>query len=173
MLAAVVAGAGWFAVGSAPAKVVGAHSAFYEARVLEPAASFVAHKPVRVWCAASSGAWAEFATGKAAAVTHGLTVPGSAVTHLDQVVCVNLRARALGLIPASPNLGASIEVLTHESIHMRGEHDEGVTDCAAVHEMARVAVVYFKVRAGKQLRALMAAAWAWRDELASPYRTVC
>lgn len=72
-----------------------------------------------------------------------------------------------------PALAAVIAILTHEAIHLRGERDEGVTECAAMHEMPRVAVVYFHVVPGRRLRALMAAAWVgYRDE-APAYRTVC
>ena len=33
------------------------HPAFHEAKALEPAASFVAHKPTIVWCADTDRAW--------------------------------------------------------------------------------------------------------------------
>jgi hypothetical protein len=168
---AVVAVSAAFASGSAAATHTGAASGFYEARVLEPAASYVARKPVKVWCATTAAAWQRLAVDRSD--VHGLTAPGTASTHLDTTVCGNLRARLLGGGLDNPSLAPSIEVLTHESIHMRGESNEGITDCAAVHEMPRVAVVYFSVKPGAQLRALMAAAWSWRRELAPAYRTVC
>jgi hypothetical protein len=64
-------------------------------------------------------------------------------------------------------------VLTHEAIHLRGETDDGVTDCAAMHEMAGVAARFFHAPAGKGLRALMAAAWSWHRKAPAEYTTVC
>lgn len=169
-VAVVVAGAAGSALGSPLANAQGGYSGFYEARVLEPAAAFVAGKPVKVWCAKSQAVWDSYAEGR---VTHGLTTGGSSLTHLDVVTCFNARARLLGGPIFNAGLAPAIELLTHEAIHMRGERDEGVTDCAAVHEMPGVAVRFFGLKSGKQLRDLMSAAWAWRARLAPEYRTVC
>lgn len=139
---------------------------FYESLRLEPAASFVAGKPVKVWCANSQADWVQYGGRDE---SFGLAIPGGNIVNLAPVVCRYLRAKII-----TPNgLGASLLVLTHESIHARGETDEGVTDCAAVHEMPRVAVKFFKVRPGKQLRAVMANAWNYRDREVEQYRTIC
>lgn len=139
---------------------------FYKSVVLAPAASFVAGKPITVYCANSAYDWQQYG-----ATTHefGLAVPGSSEIKLAPDVCRYLRATIV-----NPNgFGSSLLVLVHESIHARGEKDEGVTDCAAVHEMPRVAVKFFRVKAGKQLRDVMANAWNYRGRETAPYRTVC
>lgn len=146
---------------------------FYEAKVLEPAASFVARKPVRVWCASTDAAWVKYAAEYLP--THGLTYPGSSVIRLDWTICTIMREQLRYANQPDASLAPSVETLTHEAIHARGEADEGVTDCAAVHEMARVAVVYFGVKPGWRLRSLMAAAWAWRrgSGVSPIFLTVC
>lgn len=146
---------------------------FTRDRSLEPAASFVAHKPVKVWCATTAAAWRVLAPSPA---EHGAALPGGGEMFLDNQTCKPLET-ALHKSGAiyQPTLAGMIEVLTHESIHLRGERDEGVTDCAAMHEMPDVAVRYFSVVPGAQLRRLMAAAWAWHRQgpATSPYRAVC
>ena len=142
-----------------------APAGFYKSVVLAPAASFVAGKPVTVYCANSEYDWQQYGgTGS----EHGLAVPGSSVIKLDPDVCRLLRATTI-----KDGFGASLLVLVHESIHARGEKEEGVTDCSAVHEMPRVAVKFFHVKAGKQLRAVMANAWHYRAGETAVYRSVC
>lgn len=148
-----------------------AEPGFYEAKRLEPAASFVAGKPVQVWCALDETAWHVFAP---AGTEHGLATPGGAAMYLDTPGCPPLRRALVRSTDVhQPMLAATIAILTHEAIHLRGESDEGVTECAAMHEMPRVAVRFFTVRPGKQLRALMADAWAGYRVESPAYRTVC
>lgn len=157
---------------AAPTAVAGG---FYEAKVLEPAASYVAKKPVKVWCAKTDAAWQAYlvATYGVVGTEHGSAPFGGAAIYLDTEECPPIRQALAGQSVYPPTLAATIEILTHESIHARGERDEGVTDCAAMHEMPGVAVRFFHVRLGKQLRALMAAAWAYHRKAPSQYRMVC
>lgn len=139
---------------------------FYESFKLEPAASFVAGKPVKVWCATSQYDWLQYG---AKGGEQGLTTPGSSEVKIAPDVCRYLRAAKVN----PDGFGASLLVLVHESIHARGERDEGITDCSAVHEMPRVAVRFFRVKAGKQLRAVMANAWRYRSGEPAAYRSTC
>jgi hypothetical protein len=61
----------------------------------------------------------------------------------------------------------------HESIHQRGVADEAATECEAMHEMPRVAVKFFHVKAGKQLRSLMALAWESHKATPDAYQAIC
>lgn len=151
----------WAAAASAAAP-----TGFYESFKLEPAASFVAGKPVKVWCATSQYQWQQYGGDSE---EYGLTRPGSGEVKLAPDVCRYLKAKVV----TPSGFGASLLVLTHEAIHARGEPDEGVTDCAAVHEMPRVAVRFFRVKVGKQLRAVMANAWHYRAGETAAYRSVC
>jgi hypothetical protein len=98
-------------------------SGFHEVRALEPAASFVAKKHVVVACPNSPAVWSQFISGRSAG---GNTVIGGDTIRLSYGVC--------SWLMSSPDVRASayagsVVVLTHESIHARGESDEGVTDC--------------------------------------------
>lgn len=147
---------------------------FYESRVLEPAASYVAKKPVKVWCAKTTAAWRAWSV--AVDLTdgaNGSAAVGGTAMHLSHAACPSLRGAAIGIPQYSPTLSATIGGLTHEAIHLRGERDEGVTDCAAMHEMPRVAVLFFGIKPGRQLRELMADAWDYHRSQSAQYLTVC
>lgn len=145
--------------------VAAAPTGFTSAPRLAPAASFVAGKPIAVYCAKTQYDWQQYG---ATSREKGLAVPGSSEIKLAPDVCRYLRAPKV-----QDGFAGSLLVLVHEAIHARGTKDEGVTDCAAVHEMPRVAVKFFSVKAGKQLRAVMADAWTLRAREAPAYRTVC
>lgn len=146
---------------------------FYESFKLEPAASFVAGKPVKVWCATSQYDWLQFlkATGRTEA--NGSAIPGSSELKLSPVVCQNLRLKLARKSVRVSALGPSLLTIVHEAIHDRGSVEEGQTDCSAVHEMPKVAVKFFAVKSGKDLRAVMAATWTYRAGSPAAYRSVC
>jgi hypothetical protein len=148
---------------------------FREAVKLEPAASFVAGKPVQVACAKGGLEWVQFIRPLYGNVNPGgATAPGSTLIHLSPTVCRYLEAQ-LRKPTKKPGeaFAGSLLTIVHEAIHARGERDEGTTDCAAVHESPRVAVRYFHVRSGRQLRGMMALMWQYRAESPPDLRTVC
>lgn len=145
---------------------------FVRAKPLEPAASYVARKPVKVWCAKTDTAWRTFLTARYDTVeTHGWTAQaGANQTYIDSDACLillDVKTETLARI------GAAAEILTHESIHMRGEANEGITDCDAMHETPGVVVRFFGIKAGKQLRSLMAQLWVWHRKSPPAYVAVC
>lgn len=147
---------------------------FYEAVKLEPAATFVAGKPVTVSCAKTDAVWQAYVAsfgGRADGV--GSAPVGGTDVHFAPAVCVNLLEWLRGRSRFVPGFAASLQVFTHEAIHSRGERDEGVTDCAAMHEMPRVGVRFMHVKAGMQLRAVMASAWKYHRTHGPSYLTVC
>lgn len=175
-LFAASAAAASFSWAGLPASArVAAPAGFYEAWVLEPAASFVARKPITVWCAKTTASWRRYltATSGTTSEAHGLAVPGSDRMHLDFAACSPLKAAWRGERVYVPTLSDVLAILTHEAIHLRGEVDEGVTDCAAMHEVPGVAVRFFHVAAGKKLRALMKEAWIGHASQGLAYRSVC
>ncbi len=163
---------GLLAVSAAQAS---APSGFYEARVLEPAASFVAGKPATVWCAltrADYNVWRE-AQGAGGRDSGAFTYFGQPESWMSTGLCQVLRQRLRGVRVDIYELAGAASALVHESIHMRGVRDEGETECQAMHELPRVAVKFFGFKPGKQLRALMAEAWAYHRTLPPAYQTVC
>lgn len=159
----------------AAAAILAAPQGFYEARVLEPAASFVAGKPAAVYCATNDGAWAAFLGGRyGGANVNGITTPGSSESRFAPTVCSWLRVRLrLPAAAAGTPFVASALAFVHEAIHQRGSVDEGATECSAMHELPGVLVRYYGVKPGKQLRALMAAAWRWHRLKPAVYQSVC
>ena len=160
---------------AASSSATAAKSGFYEAKSLEPAASFVAGKPAVVFCAESNRTWNEFltVTGDAGRVAAGSTVPGSGDEKLYPLACRTLLGHLEGKPQRPAFLALSILTLVHEAFHMRGAWNEGETDCDAFRAMPRVAVEFFHVRPGAQLRELMAQASDWRGREPLWYRTYC
>lgn len=158
---------------AASASVAGPPPGFYEAKALEPAASFVAGKPAHVYCAYNHSIWAEAASANVTPDATALTRAGTDRSEFEPLICSTLRAQLKRQPVTTYNLAWSLRVLVHESIHERGVVTEGKAECSAMHEMPGVAVRFFGVTAGKQLRALMAQ--AWKSHRAAPlyFQTVC
>lgn len=159
---------------AAPASAAtGPPSGFYEARVLEPAASFVAGKPAHVYCAVTDDDWREYAKANTTPDVGGLTLVGSDQSELAPMICHSLRARLNRRPARADDFAASLLILVHESIHQRGVADEGQTECTAIHEMPRVAVKFFHVKVGKQLWTLMTDAWWFHRAAAPQFQIIC
>ena len=174
MSVAVTAAVAVWGLADATAADAAPPAGFVETVRLEPAASFVARRPVAVNCATTHEVWLAYAASFGFnGDSVGITIPGNSETALSDAMCRSLQVVNGTRAPHLYALAAAVETLVHESIHMRGERDEGVTDCAAMHEMPRVAVRFFKVKPGRQLRALMANAWQIHAAKPPPYRTVC
>jgi hypothetical protein len=97
-----------------------------EARI-SAEASAVAGKPVRVGCDTSGR--------RVGAVQHadGVAVVGGDRAYLTPSLCYALhRLAADGEVPSFSETARAIAVLAHEAWHLRGERDEGVTECFAV-----------------------------------------
>lgn len=161
----------------APAALAAAPG-FTESQRLAPAASFVAGKAAPVFCADDFSVWLEakrtqgFGSGNVVAYTD---LVGGTGIYLAPDVCSLLHRMAAGKATDPVRAQAvAVETLVHEAIHWRtGSHDEGMVDCAAMHETPRTATRFFHVKAGKQLRAFMAAAWAYHRVKPAAYQTVC
>jgi hypothetical protein len=162
-------------MGALAASASAAPPGFHTSPRLAPVASFVAGKPMTVLCANSNAEWRTYLddNGYTGRTANGATVVGTSVSLFSPIVCSSLILKLRGKTVANNLFGPSLLGLTHEAIHARGTFDEGKTDCAAVHEMPRVAVKFFGVTAGKKLRAVMAATWVYRGLQPAAYRTVC
>lgn len=170
----------WLAVSTVAALAISASSAaparphgFYEAKALDSAASFVARKPAHVYCAHNHAIWRDAANANATPTAVALTRAGTNRSELEPLICSTLIAKLDRLPVSTYDFALSLRVLVHEAIHERGVVLEGEAECSAMHEMPRVAVRFFGVASGKELRALMAQ--AWKSHFAAPlyYQTVC
>lgn len=146
---------------------------FYEAKALEPAASFVAGKPAVIYCSNTFGDWVRYSLDNGTPGAVGLTPLGGSQSELESPVCDVLLKHLSRRAVTVYDLAASVRILVHEAIHQRGVTDEAQTECVAMHEMPRVAVKFFRIKAGRQLRALMAQAWVSHRKTPPQFQTVC
>jgi hypothetical protein len=157
--------------------VPAAHAAprdFVRAPILEPVASYVAKKPVSVWCARSDTAWvAGLASVGLPASAHGTSNVRRREIWLEKVICDNLAIAIRTAVPPSGYgaLAPSILVFVHEAVHLRGVLGEGKADCTATRELPDLAVRFF----GRQLVVpqLMKEVARYRKAGKAVYRTVC
>lgn len=139
VIACVVLAAAAVSASSASAVTPG----FYEAKRLEPAASFDAGKRVTVLCSTSKASFA-------ASNSH-LSVDGGGYVLPDDLTTMYLRSDVCAILHAWLNhrrvedydFASAALVLTHEATHLRGETDEGATDCAALAKLPAVIRRFF------------------------------
>ncbi len=157
---------------AAPAHAV-APAGFYEPSKLETAASSIAGKRVQVLCADSVAVWRTWTHSIGHGKAGGAALIGGTVMRFAPDICQFLLSRQRGRPVPLYSLGASILAFTHEAIHLRGERDEGKTDCTASYEMAGVAQRFFGFKTYAARRALMAQVARYRALEPAAYRTVC
>lgn len=156
--------------------LAGSAAAFTRGSVLEPAAAYVAGQPVAVFCASSRAEWEQAKEEHRLAGANAWGFKDAAGIYIHPNGCRLLRAEAKGRTLTDPLVlqAGFIVTLVHESIHVRQPlWGEGEVECAAMHEAPRVMVKFFHVKAGKQLRAWMAAAWVVHRSDPPVYQSVC
>lgn len=139
------------------------------ARLSAPA-SFVAGKPVSVYCAPTQAAIVAVSVG---AVSDALGVTpaiGAPVAYLSPQVCSFLNNWLSGKKPSNLyGLAGSIETLAHESEHMRGIRDETDADCAALRAMVPMVTRYFPLHGRTTMHKLMGDAWSFHSGSSAEY----
>jgi hypothetical protein len=110
---------------------------FAEAPPLERAASYMAGRPVQVWCAVDLNVWR--ATDLDRAGAPGYAIPAYGQTFLRPSVC-----KALLRPPtAALSFGSALLVLVHEATHLTGLLDEYKTECVARKRLADTAIRFY------------------------------
>lgn len=127
---------------------------------LERAASYVAGKHVTVNCEPLG----EFS---------GLTVPGSSLIRIEATYCAELERWLRGIPVSTSRLAVDILTLVHESIHARGQADEGRADCEAFRRVKSIAARFFGIREFVRSQNFMREVSAWRAGSDEEYRTIC
>ena len=129
--------------------------------ILEPVisarAAWVAHKPVTIYCASTNDAWAayidsvgtpsDFPNGAASAFGYTPT-DGGTTSYLAPATCAPILKRIARATPSFLALGATLDVLTVESLHLRGEVDDGQTACDALKVLPGFLVAKWGFRRG-------------------------
>lgn len=157
----------------APAAMGTVPAGFTEGLRLEPAASFVAGKPVRVYCAVNEDVWfASLAEWGVHGTAVTLTIGGDE-TYLSPERCRPLRLRLNRRGVDTYDLAAALLTLTHESVHLSGERDESATDCRALALVPVVAKRYFGITRRALLHEIVADAWDVHYSKSPDYLRLC
>ena len=113
---------------------------------LEAAASFVAAKPVTVWCGNDADGWQQAVASVGISTDPlGFAVIAEGGAYLAPKVCDT----ALGWLRGSVvpmDFGDALLSIAHEAVHLSGVRDEWATDCTALSDVWGVAWRFFDVR---------------------------
>jgi hypothetical protein len=142
-------------------------------------AAYIAGKPVTVNCANDAGTWESYVATLSVPPPNGHSggftpAIGGDATYLAPEVCDLLLGRIRGKAVLLQVLGGAIDVLAHESIHLRGEPDEGKTECAAIRSLPAYVVARWGFR--KNSRAYFEAlngARSFHRDLPAAYQALC
>lgn len=123
--------------------------------MLEQPASYVAGKPVVVYCAKTRAAWRELtiSVGAQPAADGFVDAVGGATVNLRDDVCLTLLRRMNRKVVTLPQLANPLLTLVHESAHLRGLSNEGETDCDALSRIPDVGGRFFCVQNTRLLSA--------------------
>jgi hypothetical protein len=116
---------------------------------LEAAASFVAGKPVSVYCGDDAAGWANaiaaaFAGFPSPGPLGGFAIYRENTEYLSPRNCGGVLESASRASPAA--FGPALFALIHEAVHLSGVTDEWAADCTALSDTWSVAWIYFAVR---------------------------
>jgi hypothetical protein len=141
---------------------------------LEAAASWVAGKPVHVWCATSQSVWATAAANGGLTDTAGFVMQvGGSDEYLSTRTCAALNAYLNRRGVDEYDLARRLLVLAHESEHLHGIADESEADCAALRAMPTMIRRWFPPRRGYALHDVMAYAWDAHQREPAAYTRLC
>lgn len=150
---------------------------FYELTVLSQRAAWIAKKPVQAFCATDATVWAQWlaANNDNVSEVEGATPTiGGNVTYVASDVCDVIRARLRKRTVNLRTLGAALEVVTHESLHMRGETDEGRAECEAIRTLPAYLVAKWGFRKNSYAyRQVMYGALDYHKRTPPAYRAIC
>lgn len=139
-----------------PASAAAAPDGFRESARLTPIVQALSVPDAKVYCALTVVGWRD-----SLKVTHP-TLEWSAIqgyartdekaAYLAPWVCQPLEQWKRGKPVPLDKLGDAMRTLSHESVHLRGVHDEKVADCTALRELRAVARTHFGIRKDKVWR---------------------
>lgn len=152
---------------------------FTENPVLDARAAYIAGKPVQVLCATNDSSWQTFLQENSIrppdGIANGYTpVIGGSIIYLAPETCSPILVRLARRTPNLETLGATLDTLVHESIHARGNADEGQTECAAIRALPTYLVAEWGFKKNSTAwRRMMQGAANYHRRLPAQYHTVC
>jgi hypothetical protein len=144
---------------------------------LTHASSEIAGKAVTVWCESDDAAWtALLGEFHVESINDrepwGFALIQSSAAYLSPNVCLTLRAVMESGAPSDwrVHLSWALHAFLHESIHLRGIRDEGITDCIALSLHRRYAISLLGIPETvthtwvtyKRKRVKVKGKWRWR-----------
>lgn len=138
------------------ASAAAAPDGFRESARLTPVLRALSVPDATVYCALTVVGWRD-----SLKVTHptlewsaiqGYAIASEPATYLAPWVCQPLEQWKRGRAVPLDKLGAALLTLTHESVHLRGVHDEKIAECTALRELRGVARTHFGIRQEKVWR---------------------
>lgn len=142
----------------AGASAAGAPAGFWTNTRLSKPASWVAGKPVTVYCArtqAAIDATVDPSYNTEGQPIQGSTVPGGDEIDLSPLTCAYLDAWLNGRRVVLYNFAVAVETLAHEGELASGISDETTADCKAIPRIPRLVTRFFPLRKRETLHDLM------------------
>lgn len=142
------------------ASAVAAPPGFWESARLTPAASFVAGKPVKVYCASTQAAINATVSSTATSVLGATPVIGGDQIYLAPIVCAYLNAWLNGKRIANLyGVAGALETIAHEAELAAGVNDETTATCLGLKAMPQMVMRFFPLRKRESLHNLMGDAY--------------
>lgn len=111
---------------------------------LDAIASEVAGYPASVWCETDETAWAGMSATGASGFVRRTATGHEPVAYIGPSACTPLtEALRDSYAVSTVDLAHGLLTVLHESVHLRGVHDEGETDCTALALVKTYAVRSF------------------------------
>ncbi|HET8894447.1 MAG TPA: hypothetical protein VFM96_10165 [Gaiellaceae bacterium] len=113
-------------------------SGFTVSATISARAAYIAGKTVTIGCPATDDAWnaylATLPIPPPNGIANGYTPSiGGTTSYLSPEVCADLRARIQKRAVNPITLGADLDILAVEGLHLKGEQSDGQTACDALH----------------------------------------
>lgn len=154
----------------AAASAGAAPSGFQQSARLAPAATYVAGKPVAVYCAPTQAAINATVSADATSVLGATPTIGGSDIYLAPTVCAYLNAWLNGKKVANLyGVAAAMETLAHESELARGVDDETTATCLGLRAMPRMVTTFFPLKKRESLHDLMSDAYRFWGTQSSLY----
>jgi hypothetical protein len=167
LIATAVAGTVLFV---AAASAGAAPPGFWRSARLAPAATFVAGKPVAVYCAPTQAAINQTVSADATSVLGATPMIGSNEIYLAPITCAYLNAWLNGKKVANLyGVAVAMETLAHEAELARGSGDETTATCLGLRAMPKMVTKFFPLKKRESLHDLIGDAYSFWETQSSLY----
>lgn len=148
---------------------------FWQSTRLAPPVSFVAGKPVNVYCAKTQATINQTVSADATNILGATPTIGGNEVYLAPIACAYLNAWLNGKRVANLyGVAAAMETLAHEAELARGVNDETSATCLGLRAMPKMVTKFFPLKKRESLHDLMNDAYnAWATQSAVYHAHPC